>query len=277
MANLRAFNTIAKKEFKESVKSKWLVTFAITFFFLALGVPYIILGAGGFLPDDYPGMIVGTLVIVALPLIPLVSLAMSSTSIAGERETGTIEYLLAQPATRTEIFLGKYVGLLAAVVGAMTIGYGTAELLVFSTNPVFIVQFAYGLMYSALLAASALALGFVVSVVSKTRAGAIGTGLFVWFLIVVIYDVGFLGTLTILLDLEPYILYLVIANPVETTRILAVMHMAESPLRGELGGQLGYFIREYGISAASNMLTLIAVVWVIVPLMVGLLLFRSRD
>ena len=124
MANLSAFSTIAKKEFKESVKSKWLVTFAITFFFLALGVPYIILGAGGFLPDDYPGMIVGTLVIVALPLIPLVSLAMSSTSIAGERETGTIEYLLAQPATRTEIFLGKYVGLLAAVVGAMTIGYG---------------------------------------------------------------------------------------------------------------------------------------------------------
>ena len=55
------------------------------------------------------------------------------------------------------------------------------------------------------------------------------------------------------------------------------MHMAESPLRGELGGQLGYFIREYGISAASNMLTLIAIVWVIVPLMVGLLLFRSRD
>ena len=109
MANLSAFSTIAKKEFKESVKSKWLVTFAITFFFLALGVPYIILGAGGFLPDDYPGMIVGTLVIVALPLIPLVSLAMSSTSIAGERETGTIEYLLAQPATRTEIFLGKYV------------------------------------------------------------------------------------------------------------------------------------------------------------------------
>ena len=63
-----AFYMILKKELKDSLKSKWLVTFAVTFFFLALGVPYIILGAGGLLPQDYPGMVVGTLIPLAVPL-----------------------------------------------------------------------------------------------------------------------------------------------------------------------------------------------------------------
>ena len=98
------FIMILRKELKDSLQSKWLITFGVTFFFLALGVPYIILGAGGLLPSDYPGMVVGTLVTLAVPLVPLVSLAMSSTTIAGEREVGTMEYLLAQPATKVEVF-----------------------------------------------------------------------------------------------------------------------------------------------------------------------------
>ena len=110
MAN--ALYMILRKELKDSLKSKWLITFGVTFFFLALGVPYIILGAGGLLPQDYPGMVVGTLITLAVPLVPLVSLAMSSTSVAGERESGTLEYLLSQPATKMEVFLGKYLSLI---------------------------------------------------------------------------------------------------------------------------------------------------------------------
>jgi ABC-type transport system involved in multi-copper enzyme maturation permease subunit len=268
---------ILRKEFKDSIKSKWLIAFAVTFFFLALGVPYLLLGGGGFLPADYPGMVVGTLVNLAVPLVPLVSLAMSSTTIAGERETGTIEYLLSQPATKLEVFGAKYVGLVISLTLAMLIGYGAAELLVYSSNPVFIVQFLFALGYSAMLSASAVALGFIVTVSVKGRAAAIGTGLFIWFIIVVIYDVGFLGVIAVILDLSDFLVPLVVANPVETTRMLAFMHMADSPLRGELGPQASFLIREYGTIVVTQMLTLVLLTWIVVPLVIAYAIFRRQD
>ena len=273
----KAFLMILRKEFRDSIKSKWLIAFAVTFFFLALGVPYLLLGGGGFLPADYPGMVVGTLVNLAVPLVPLVSLAMSSTTIAGERETGTIEYLLSQPATKLEVFGAKYVGLVISLTLAMLIGYGAAELLVYSSNPVFIVQFLFALGYSAMLSASAVALGFIVTVSVKGRAAAIGTGLFIWFIIVVIYDVGFLGVIAVILDLSDFLVPLVVANPVETTRMLAFMHMADSPLRGELGPQASFLIREYGSIVVTQMLTLVLLTWIVVPLVIAYAIFRRQD
>ncbi len=273
----KAFLMILRKEFKDSIKSKWLIAFAVTFFFLALGVPYLLLGGGGFLPSDYPGMVVGTLVNLAVPLVPLVSLAMSSTTIAGERETGTIEYLLSQPATKLEVFGAKYVGLVISLTLAMLIGYGAAELLVYSSNPVFILQFLFALGYSAMLSASAVALGFIVTVSVKGRAAAIGTGLFIWFIIVVIYDVGFLGVIAVILDLSDFLVPLVVANPVETTRMLAFMHMADSPLRGELGPQASFLIREYGTIVVTQMLTLVLLTWIVVPLVIAYAIFRRQD
>ncbi len=273
----RAFLMILRKEFKDSIKSKWLIAFAVTFFFLALGVPYLLLGGGGFLPADYPGMVVGTLVNLAVPLVPLVSLAMSSTTIAGERETGTIEYLLSQPATKFEVFGAKYAGLVISLTLAMLIGYGAAELMVYSSNPVFIIQFLFALGYSAMLSASAVALGFIVTVSVRGRAAAIGTGLFIWFIIVVIYDVGFLGVIAVVLDLSDYLVPLVIANPVETTRMLAFMHMANSPLRGELGPQASFLIREYGSIVVSQALTLVLIAWIVVPLVIAYAIFRRQD
>jgi Cu-processing system permease protein len=272
-----AFYMILRKELKDSLKSKWLVTFAITFFFLALGVPYIILGAGGLLPQDYPGMVVGTLITLAVPLVPLVSLAMSSTTVAGERETGTLEYLLAQPATKSEVFFGKYVGIVLSLTLAMMLGYGGAELIVYATNPTFIISFIYALVYSSLLSGASVGLGFIISVLTKTRAAAIGSGLFLWFILVIIYDSGFLGVITVALNADSLLLPLTIANPVETTRILAMMHMADSPLRGELGPQASYLLQQYGSIVASRILAAVLLLWVIVPVLVSYLIFRKQD
>ncbi|HIM82439.1 MAG TPA: hypothetical protein EYM50_01645 [Nitrososphaerales archaeon] len=272
-----AFYMILRKELKDSLKSKWLVTFAVTFFFLALGVPYIILGAGGLLPQDYPGMVVGTLITLAVPLVPLVSLAMSSTTIAGERETGTLEYLLAQPASKMEVFFGKYVGITLSLTLAMGLGYGGAELIVYATNPTFIVSFLYALLYSSMLSGASVGLGFVISVLTKTRAAAIGSGLFLWFVLVIIYDSGFLGVITVALNADSLLLPLTIANPVETTRILAMMHMADSPLRGELGPQASYLLQEYGSIVASRILAAVLIIWVVVPITIAYLIFRRQD
>ena len=159
----------------------------------------------------------------------------------------------------------------------MFLGYGGAELIVYSTNPEFIASFLFALAYSLLLAGAAVGLGFIVSVSVKTRAAAIGTGLFLWFVLVVIYDSGFLGVITVALDADSLLIPLTLANPVETTRILAFLHMAESPLRGELGPQAAYLLKEFGSITASRILTTVLLLWVIVPVAISYLIFRRQD
>ncbi len=271
------FLVIMKKELRDSLKSRWLISFAVTFFFLALGVPYIILRGGGVLPEDYPGMVVSTLVSLSVPLVPLIALAMSSTSVAGERETGTLEFLLAQPASKMEVFLGKYVGIQVSITLAMLLGYGTAELLVYSSNPVFALQFLYGLLYSMMLSAASISIGFLVSVLSKGRVNAQGSGIFIWFLMVIIYDVGFLGVIAVVLNLNQYLVPMTLINPVEVTRTLSLMHLAKSPLGGELGLVATYMNRTWGADLTITILGAVLTFWIMIPLGISALIFRKQD
>ena len=271
------FLVIMKKELRDSLKSRWLISFAVTFFFLALGVPYIILRGGGVLPEDYPGMVVSTLVSLSVPLVPLIALAMSSTSVAGERETGTLEFLLAQPASKMEVFLGKFLGIQVSITLAMLLGYGTAELLVYSSNPVFALQFLYGLLYSMMLSAASISIGFLVSVLSKGRVNAQGTGIFIWFLMVIIYDVGFLGVIAVVLNLNQYLVPMTLINPVEVTRTLSLMHLAKSPLGGELGPVATFMNRTWGADLTITILASVLTFWMMIPLGISALIFRKQD
>ena len=53
---------------------------------------------------------------LVLLVVPLMGLSLGALGLAAERERGTLDYLLAQPVSRAEIFLGKYVGLAAAML-----------------------------------------------------------------------------------------------------------------------------------------------------------------
>ena len=57
------------------------------------------------------GRTTATLMNLCLLLAPLVAVLMGAASIAGERERGTLEHLLAQPLTRTRLLLAKHGGL----------------------------------------------------------------------------------------------------------------------------------------------------------------------
>ena len=101
--------------------------------------------------------------------------------------------------------------------------------------------------------------------------------MFLWFVLVVIYDSGFLGVITVALDADSLLIPLTLANPVETTRILALMHMSESPLRGELGPQAAYLLQTYGSITASRILSVVLILWVVVPVAISYLIFRKQD
>jgi len=70
-----------------------------------------------------------SLVNLSLYLVPAFAVALGYSAVAGERERGSLEVLLAQPVTRADVLVGKYVGLSAVLATATLAGFGLPGLL----------------------------------------------------------------------------------------------------------------------------------------------------
>ena len=118
LANIR---TIAARELRESLGSRWFVLYTIAFAVLGLGVSYVsatsLGGAGlaGF------GRTSAGLVNLVLLVVPLMSLTAGAGTIASDRERGMLAYLLAQPVSRAEVFWGKALGAALALLAALAL------------------------------------------------------------------------------------------------------------------------------------------------------------
>lgn len=185
-ARLRLF---VRRELAEALRARWFLAYSAIF--LVGGVLLIGLGARDTMLSGYRGYaraLVG-LVHFAVLFVPLMALFPAAASIAEERENGTLEYLLAQPVTRGEVFVGKWTGVALAVVASITAGYLLAGgLAVLRGVPLRFVLVSYG--YLLLLALAFVSLGLGLSAVSETRARAITVGLLGWLALIALGSLG---------------------------------------------------------------------------------------
>ena len=99
----------------------------------------------------------------AILFVPLMALLPAATSLAEERENGTLEYLLAQPVTWNQVFLGTWSGVALAVLLALTAGYLlSAGVSVLRGVPLGLILITYGFLVC-------LSLVFVFFVYSSAR------------------------------------------------------------------------------------------------------------
>ena len=118
--------SFARREFRDALASKWFLLYTLAFSVLAVGVSFLSMsgvGAHGF--AGFGRTAAGLLNLVML-VVPLMALTAGAGSIAGERERGTLLYLLAQPVSRTQVLLGKYLGIVAALVCSLCIAVGVS-------------------------------------------------------------------------------------------------------------------------------------------------------
>lgn len=114
----------ARREFREAMARRWFLLYTIAFAVLAVAVSFVSLaGVGSYGFAGFGRTTAGVLNLVML-LVPLIALTAGSGAIAGERERGTLLYLLAQPVSRFEILLGKFFGLAAALCCSLFLGFG---------------------------------------------------------------------------------------------------------------------------------------------------------
>lgn len=214
--------TIARREFREALRNKWLAFYALGFAGLAVALSNASLVSSGFAGLGGFGRTAASLVNALLLFVPLLGLSVGAAALAGDRERGTLLYLLSQPVNRAEVFFGKALGSALATVGALAVGFGLAGLALSTNGDGNPWAFLALTGYSALLALASLGLGFVISAFSRKTATALGAALIVWLGLVFFSDLGVVGVTLSLRPTPASLFGMLVLNPLQVFKLGAI-------------------------------------------------------
>jgi Cu-processing system permease protein len=258
---------------RDALRNRWLQGYALLLGALGLVAAWTAAEGAAGLGLQMFGRTTATLTNFCILLSPLIALTMGAAAVAGERDRGTLDHLLAQPLDRKDVFLGKYVGLFASLGLATVAGFLPAGVLiaVHAGLGAFLRYLVFPLV-ALLLAAAMLGLGMLLSVGSRSGVQAQGRGISLWFVFVLLYDLLLMGTLLAANLGEGALLLLLLANPVDAARILVVLMLEpDLYLLGPAGALLLGALSRWG-TAIVLVGSLIG--WTVLPVAAGLRHFR---
>ncbi|MFC6731260.1 MULTISPECIES: ABC transporter permease subunit [unclassified Haladaptatus] len=125
--------TVAKKDFADAIRSKVLIALATVFVLFAVGAAYVFAEYIAPTAGNRALSTVGLIVFLLGPvgtLVPLTGLLVGYKAIVGERESGSLKFLLALPHTRRDVVLGKLLGRSGVLATAILAGFVLAAVVV---------------------------------------------------------------------------------------------------------------------------------------------------
>ena len=264
----------ARREFRDAIASKWFLLYTLAFTVLAVGVSFLSLsgvGSAGF--AGFGRTAAGLLNLVML-VVPLMALTAGAGSIAGERERGTLLYLLAQPVSRTQVLVGKYTGLAAALLCSLCVGFGiSGAVLAWRAGGVGVGMYALLIGFTALLAMAMLSVGMLISVGSRRTSVATGVALFAWLGFVFVSDLGLMaGSLLFKLRVQE-VFGLAAVNPLQSFKMGVVVNMNASL---DVLGPAGAYASHTLGSALLWVLASSLLLWTALPLGLAVVLFARK-
>lgn len=265
----------AGREFRDAIASRWFLLYTLAFTVLAVAVSFISLSGVGSHGFAGFGRTTAGLLNLIMIVVPLMALTAGAGSIAGERERGTLLFLLAQPVSRTQVLLGKYAGLAAALVCSLAIGFGiSGGVLAWRAGGIGVGTYAMLVGFTALLALSMLSVGLLISVLSRRSMMATGVGLFAWLTLVFLSDLGIMaGTVLFKLRVQE-VFGLGIANPLQAFKMAVIVNMnASLDVLGPVGA---YASQSFG-GGLIWLLAAVMTMWLILPLGLAVLAFARRS
>ena len=266
--------TFARREFRDAVSSRWFLLYTIAFTALAVAISFMSLAGSGSHGFAGFGRTTAGLLNLIMLVVPLMALNAGAGSIAGERERGTLLYLLAQPVSRVELLLGKYIGLAIALCCSMCVGFGlSAGVLAWRAGGVGINAFVMLVVFSCGLALAMLSVGMLLSVVSRRSGVATGLGLFAWLILVFLSDLGLMAG-TILFKLRVQEVFAIgVMNPLQAFKMAVIVNMNASL---DVLGPVGMYASHTFGSSLPWILALVLGGWTVIPMCIALILFSKR-
>ncbi|MBM3897875.1 MAG: hypothetical protein FJ358_05050 [Thaumarchaeota archaeon] len=271
----KEFRTLLRTEVTRSISNRWLIVYALMYAALGLSLSYYGMLGLGYLGLRGFGRVSASLINLTLYLVPLISMSLSGLAVVSEREGKTLERLLSQPVSKTEILIAKYIGITISIGTATVLGYGLASwYMLFVLGPGDIGIFLSILFASILLTVALSAFGLAISTVSGSKFGALGAILMGWFVLVAVFDVLVMGA-TLVADLKWIdLIPILMINPVEAARILMIYSL--DPTLIFLGPTGVYVARAFGlyipIIFAGSL-----VLWTAGSMGLALVKFRNQD
>ena len=234
--------TIAGQEIRIGVRNRWilLATLILAVFSMALAL----LGSApaGTLGVDRLTITVASLASLSVYLVPLIALLLAFDAICGERERGTLLMTFSCPVSRPEFLAGKALGHTLVLIFALVFGYGMTAGLLLATGGGSVsglADFARLITTSVLLGVCFLAIGYVLSAVTRQSGTAAAAAIAVWLGMVVLYDLALLGVLVadpggvFAAKVFPFA---VLLNPADAFRLFNLTALGASDLVGGMAG-----------------------------------------
>lgn len=177
--NLRAIYTIAKKEFSDNARNKWIASLVAIFLVLAIASSFMA-GHGKF---GEMGLTVGVLISLSSMLVPVISIMLGYATVSGEAESGALSVVLACPVRRIEVLLGKYLGLGAVICFSILVGFGVSGVVIAATtgHAQWGAYLAF-ILLTMLLGMLYLSLSICFSSVLKRRVTSLAAGVLIFFM-----------------------------------------------------------------------------------------------
>lgn len=271
-----AITTIARQELVINIRNRWTIVFAGAFGILVLATSYFGLVTGGMVGFQGFARTSASLVNIVLYLVPLVALIMGTLSFTSEKSAS--ELLFSQPVTRTEILLGKFLGLFVSILTATVVGFGLAGVVIAANAGTYgSLRYPALVMFSLWLALIFLSLSAAISALCRRKSKAFGVALFIWFFFVLFYDLLVIGATFLVNErtANKLIFGSLFGNPVDMVRVASLMTLNGKDIFGAGGAALLKFL---GGETASFALLLVALsLWIVAPLLVAQRLLRRQD
>jgi len=181
--NPKSVFTIAKKEFLDNIRNKWVILLTFIFVVLVLVFSYVS-GSQSNSDSTFGGMqdTVFGLVGISSLLIPLIAIILGFSTISGEAESGSLYVVLSYPVRRIEVLFGKLFGLGSVIVFSIVLGFGLGGIVIFSTVGADNWQgYIAFILLSILIGFIYLSLAICISSFCKKRITSIGGGILIFF------------------------------------------------------------------------------------------------
>jgi Cu-processing system permease protein len=272
--NCASVRLIMGKEAQDARRSRWFLILAVVFAGLALALAMLGTSSLGSIGGAGFGRTAASLLNLVILIVPLMGLLMGALSVSVERESGTLLTVLAQPVLLEEVFLGKFLGLAAALLGTVAIGFGLAAVVIARQAGLPQAGSYLALVgYTFLFGLGYLSVGFLVAALARRSASAVGVALFVWLVTEFLSDLGLIGTAVALQVSPRALLWLSLFNPPQVFKLVVLQGVHRSL---EALGPGGVYATEVFGGWLGPCLTVVLVAWAVVPFAASVLLLRNR-
>ncbi len=273
---MRNLFLVFKTDINEALRSKWFLVYSLVFGgIIAL---FFITGITESRIQGFSGLsrLLLIFIEICIVIVPIFILINTVRTIAGERDSNILEYMLSFPISLKEYFFGKLFGKLFSVtlpiIGALILA------LFWSILKGASVPWGIFFYYIALIVSiniCFLGLSFFISSIVKTQEVALGIAFFVWLFLLALIDLLLIGFL-IKTTASPELVYsIALANPLQVFRIGAIALF--DPELSVIGPASYFILDEFGKE-------LIAIYCLVYPAVVGALfsifgylIFKRKD